>query len=383
MDIEDLSDLADPILDFYAIDPEMLPDFVESLATNLVQIEQDAQQLQANPHSKPLITSLFRTVHNLKGDAALCRVPLGTALAHPIESLLMRVREGQLLFSPLLSEAMLLTFDKLEQASNALLEKRKLDSLNLPTLLEELNHLVEAQGDNLDAQAMQFLQALSGVEVQQDSLPQTDDILPQNNPNHVRPASEAQRHDLQFFELLAKQLETHSEHLRGRTARQLFLALETNREAGNIVDEHQLAAAVYLHDIGMLFLPFSLWLKPGKISEEERQLLNLHPLWAAGLLQRMSGWEDAAHMVLQHHEQPQSPYAHTQSWDEICDGAKILALVDAFEAIHFKHQDRGHNISALRAIAEINACERQFAPEWIEPFNRVIRRWLQNPKTQA
>lgn len=28
MDIEDLSDLADPILDFYAVDEEMLPDFI-------------------------------------------------------------------------------------------------------------------------------------------------------------------------------------------------------------------------------------------------------------------------------------------------------------------------------------------------------------------
>lgn len=379
MDIEDLSDLADPILDFYAVDEEMLPDFIESLAQNLVQIEQDAQKLQEDPASKALITSLFRAVHNLKGDAALCRVPLGTALAHPIESLLMRVREGHLLFSPLLSEAILLTFDKLEQSCSALLEKRKLDSLNLPLLLSELTQLVETQGDNLDAQALHFLQALSGVQVTSDALPPTG-VLPQIDSQNVSQASNSQRHDLQFFEILAKQLETHSEHLRGRTRRQLYLALETNREAGGIVDENQLAAAVYLHDIGMLFLPFSLWLKPGKISEEERKQLNLHPLWAAGLLQRMQGWEGAAHMVLQHHEHPNSPYAHTQSWEEICDGAKILALVDAFEAIHFKHQDRGRKISALRAIAEINACERQFAPEWIAPFNRVIRRWMQNPE---
>ena len=31
----------------------------------------------------------------------------------------------------------------------------------------------------------------------------------------------------------------------------------------------------------------------------------------------------------------------------------------------------------LRAIAEINACDNQFSPEWIEPFNRVIRRTLE------
>ena len=48
--------------------------------------------------------------------------------------------------------------------------------------------------------------------------------------------------------------------------------------------------------------------------------------------------------------------------DEICDGAKILAIVDAFEAVMLKHIHRGKNRSVLRAIAEINACDNQFAP---------------------
>ena len=42
-----------------------------------------------------------------------------------------------------------------------------------------------------------------------------------------------------------------------------------------------------------------------------------------------------------------------------------------------KHIHRGRNRSVLRAIAEINACDTQFAPEWIEPFNRVIRRTVE------
>jgi len=42
-----------------------------------------------------------------------------------------------------------------------------------------------------------------------------------------------------------------------------------------------------------------------------------------------------------------------------------------------KHIHRGKNRSVLRAIAEINACDKQFAPEWIEPFNRVIRRTVE------
>ena len=63
--------------------------------------------------------------------------------------------------------------------------------------------------------------------------------------------------------------------------------------------------------------------------------------------------------------------------DAICPGAKILAIIDAFEAVMLKHSDRGKTRSVLRAIAEINACDKQFAPEWIAPFNSVIRKTIE------
>jgi hypothetical protein len=31
----------------------------------------------------------------------------------------------------------------------------------------------------------------------------------------------------------------------------------------------------------------------------------------------------------------------------------------------------------LRAIAEINACDNQFAPEWIGPFNQLIHHTIE------
>ena len=87
----------------------------------------------------------------------------------------------------------------------------------------------------------------------------------------------------------------------------------------------------------------------------------------------MAGWEAAAEMVSQHHEMPDGHgYPEGLSADRICDGARILAIVDAFESVMLKHAHRGKNRSVLRAIAEVNACDNQFAKEWIEPFNQVI-----------
>ena len=114
------------------------------------------------------------------------------------------------------------------------------------------------------------------------------------------------------------------------------------------------------------------------MSPEDKVALCNHPGFAAGLLLRMPGWEPAAEMVAQHHEMPDGAgYPKGLPGAQICDGAKILAIVDAFEAVMLKHINRGKNRSVLRAIAEINACDNQFSPEWIEPFNRVIRRTLE------
>ena len=83
-------------------------------------------------------------------------------------------------------------------------------------------------------------------------------------------------------------------------------------------------------------------------------------------------------MISQHHEMPDGGgYPQGLRGEEICDGAKILAIVDAFEAVMLKHIHRGKNRSVLRAIAEVNACDNQFAPEWIEPFNQIIRRTVE------
>jgi HD-GYP domain-containing protein (c-di-GMP phosphodiesterase class II) len=57
----------------------------------------------------------------------------------------------------------------------------------------------------------------------------------------------------------------------------------------------------------------------------------------------------------------------------ICEGAKLLAIIDTFEAVILKHGQRRQVRSLLRAVAEVNACESQFDPAWIGCFNLVVR----------
>jgi HD-GYP domain-containing protein (c-di-GMP phosphodiesterase class II) len=319
-----------------------------------------------------VIADIFRSLHNIKGDAALCKVEIAGLIAHPIESLLTRLRSAEIRYTQLVGEVILLAVDRLELAIEALVAGKPVAHLKLVELVDGLEQMSQAPQAGLDAAAAKVVKSVTGFQPQA-TLRSSIGKLPALGKSKSSIAS-----DLLFFRSLAMQFETHSPLFKGRTARIHQLAMDTNREAGSPVDVTQLEAAVYMHDAGMMFLSESIWLKVGNISDEERSILRTHPGLGAGLLERMEGWKAAAEMVRQHHEMSDGAgYPEGLSGDRICPGAKILAIVDAFEAVTLKHSTRGHNRSVLRAIAEVNACDKQFAPEWIAPFNAVIRRMIE------
>lgn len=355
-------------------DREALQDFIDALRDFVPGIERDVTRLRSTPNDREAISNLFRALHNVKGDAGLCKLDVAVAIVHPVETLLARIRGDALPFSGQVAEIILLAIDRLEFAVARLSSGKALDDLQLVPLIEGLEQLARATPDNVDESAVAVIERVTGFRPSASNSPDHG-----NRPS--RPGNEENSRvaaDLAFFHGLARQFEARSRLFEGRTRRMLRLALETNQLAGDLIDPLQLEAAVYMHDIGMMFLPESVWLKDGEMSPLEKQLLHAHPASAAGLLSRMAGWSGAAEMVLQHHETPGGDgYPAGLKAADIAPGAKLLAILDTYEAVTLKHGHRSRNRSLLRAIAEINACDRQFAPEWIEPFNQVIRRNLE------
>jgi HD-GYP domain-containing protein (c-di-GMP phosphodiesterase class II) len=354
------------------VDQDSFQEFVEALDDQMPGIERDIAALRKAPRDRGLIARLFRALHSIKGDAALCKFDAGVAISHPLESLLSRCRDGEVAFSDLLADVMLLTLDRLELLVEAIASDRDFTHLKLPKLVGGLEGLAGAPAGEIDARTAALIEVVTGFRPHRAG----KDIVP---GQAFVPGPEELSADLEFFSSLALQLEARSPLFAGRTERILRLAMATNDAAGKPVGAIQLAAAIYMHDIGMMFAPEAAWLKSGKLTDAERELLRGHPARAAGLLQRMPGWSAAAEMVRQHHEMPSGGgYPAGLKGDAICAGAKILAIVDAFEAVTLKHSHRGETRSLIRAIAEINACDDQFAAEWIGPFNNVIRKMLES-----
>lgn len=103
------------------LDLEMLQEFADALYDRSPAIERDVARLRQGGNERELTADLFRAIHNIKGDAALCKFDLGVAIAHPVESLMSRFRDGEIPFTDLLAETILLSIDRLELATDALL----------------------------------------------------------------------------------------------------------------------------------------------------------------------------------------------------------------------------------------------------------------------
>ncbi len=356
------------------MDKLALEEFIEALHDLAPNIERDIARLKSTPGDHEVISSLFRSIHNVKGDAALCKVDLAVAIVHPIESVLARFRNDEIAFSEIMAEAVLLAIDRLELAAAGLFSGKSLDGLRLLALVQGLEKLALASAPDMDERACELIEAVTGFRPAAEASNALCGRAASISGNSKSQAA----NDLRFFRSLADQLEARSLLFKGRTLRLHRLSMEANQMMGKGVDPMQLEAAVYMHDIGMMFLPESVWLKLERMTTVEKPILHTHPGYASGILSRMDGWSGAAEMVAQHHEMPNGEgYPLGIKAKEICAGAKILAIVDAFEAVMLKHVNRGRNRSLLRAIAEINACDNQFAPEWIGPFNQVIRRSLE------
>jgi HD-GYP domain-containing protein (c-di-GMP phosphodiesterase class II) len=177
--------------------------------------------------------------------------------------------------------------------------------------------------------------------------------------------------DLYFLVSVALAVEVRS-GMHQRTYSSLRLALEINRVAGHKVNTEQLAVATLAHDFSMGFLPLNILQKQGDLSAKDRKLMRTHINSAADLVYRMGHWGEAREMILAHHEHVDgSGYPRQLTENEICPGAKILAIVDTFTA------QGSENI--MHGVMEINRHGgTHFSSSWLDHFNTSVRNFY-NP----
>jgi diguanylate cyclase (GGDEF)-like protein len=131
----------------------------------------------------------------------------------------------------------------------------------------------------------------------------------------------------------------------------------------------RIRTASLLHDLGKLAIPEEILAKPGDLAASEWRVVAEHPKIGQVVLEQAGALRDAATIVLHHHEWYDGRgYPHGLTGGEIPIGARIVSIVDAYEAMIAGRPYR-EAIDHRAAIAELRRqAGVQFDPELVEVF---------------
>ena len=111
--------------------------------------------------------------------------------------------------------------------------------------------------------------------------------------------------------LLAKELELHWEEI------------------------EKIAIASILHDIGYTTIPKSVFLRPGRLTGEDWQVIKLHPVIACEkILRPMKVFEEYIPIIMNHHELIDgSGYPKGKKGEQFPIGSQIISIIDAYQSM--------------------------------------------------
>ncbi|MCM8756446.1 MAG: HD domain-containing protein [Candidatus Omnitrophica bacterium] len=131
--------------------------------------------------------------------------------------------------------------------------------------------------------------------------------------------------------------------------------------------------ASLLHDAGKLHIPSTLLTKQYPLTDKEYKLIMKHPRKGVELIKELELLKPVIPIILHHHERYDGKgYPSHLKKEEIPLGSRILAVIDAFDAMFFGRPYK-KNMSLEEVERELyNQKEKQFDPKIIDCFIKIL-----------
>jgi len=133
----------------------------------------------------------------------------------------------------------------------------------------------------------------------------------------------------------ARALDLRDRETKGHSRRVTELTVSLLRGAG--CSEAELVHArrgALLHDIGKMGVPDTILLKPGPLTDEEWEIMRLHPDYARGMLDPIPHLRPALDIPYCHHERwDGAGYPRGLRGEDIPLAARVFAVVDVWDAL--------------------------------------------------
>lgn len=153
-----------------------------------------------------------------------------------------------------------------------------------------------------------------------------------NRAEQARHRLAERRSTMEALDSLSAALRARDEYTRKHSQHVADLAAKIADSCGMAPEKVELVGlAGLVHDLGKVGIRDDVLLKPGSLSQEERRLMEQHPVVAAEILSKIPAASEIAALVLAHHECPDgSGYPFGLPASQIPEEAKILRVADVF-----------------------------------------------------
>ena len=165
-------------------------------------------------------------------------------------------------------------------------------------------------------------------------------------------------------------LEIHDNYTKGHSEKVAYLAKKTAAALGlssEKITETYLTGLI--HDIGKILISGDILNKPGRLSDEEFNIIKKHPTWAYEAIIKNVELSGIAKNAKHHHERWDGQgYPDGLKGNEIPIVSQVLIVVDAYDAMISKRAYR-NGMEKQTAINELMACRgTQFPPNIVDVF---------------
>jgi two-component system chemotaxis sensor kinase CheA len=123
---------------------EIVTEFLIESHENLDQLDQDLVALERDPGSRELLSSIFRTVHTIKGTCGFLAFGTLESVTHVGESLLSRLRDGEMTLNPQLTTVLLEMVDAVRALLASIEQSGGEGDADYSDLVGRLNALLDA-----------------------------------------------------------------------------------------------------------------------------------------------------------------------------------------------------------------------------------------------
>jgi putative nucleotidyltransferase with HDIG domain len=215
-----------------------------------------------------------------------------------------------------------------------------------------------------------FLALVLLVRAASKALAQRTSALRQQSQELLDAYAKLEESSMEAIESLNATVDARDPYTSGHSQRVQRIALAIGETMGLPPERMRiLAFGALFHDIGKLGVPDSILLKPGRLTDEEYDIIKRHAEAGATIVERFSPLRPAVPVVRHHHEHyAGGGYPLGLEGRQIPIEAAVVGLADAWDAMT---TDRPYR-SALTdedALAEIRDCRgTQFDPTIVDAF---------------